>query len=156
MCTGKTTIAKQLAKYKKFKLLPEVARLMHDKGYKLDKEITVEVEMLIAEHQEEIEKEEGSWVADRCFVDLLAYTLVLFPEEEDLHNDINDRLDKAKYDIIFYTPIEFPIRDDGVRSTNKEFQTKIDDTIKDILKTIPHVILRGTKEARLKKAILNL
>jgi hypothetical protein len=30
------------------------------------------------------------------------------------------------YDLIFYIPIEFPLQDDGVRTTNEEFRKSID------------------------------
>jgi len=152
--TGKTTLAKQLAKKLKYKLLPEVARQMIEDGHRLDLEVTPSLELLMAEMQEELEQGEN-WVADRCLIDILAYSMVLFKDDKFL-NEINDRLLRAKYDKIFYIPIEFPIKDDGVRSTDTDFQKKIDDTIKEILKTIPHIIIKGTKKERLNLCIKQL
>lgn len=152
--TGKTTLAKQLAKKLRCKLLPEVARQMIAEGYRLDIEATPELELLMAERQLDLEQEEH-WVADRCMIDILAYSMVLFDDDKFL-NELNDLLDKAKYDKIFYTPIEFQIKDDGIRSTDIEFQKKVDEAIKEILKTIPHIIVKGNKKQRLNLCIKHL
>lgn len=149
--TGKTTLAKQLARKLKYKLLPEVARMMIEDGFRLDLEVTPAIEMLMVEKQEELEQGDD-WVADRCLIDILAYSMVLFQDDKFL-NEINDRLDQAKYDIIFFIPIEFPIKDDGVRSTDAEFQKKIDRRIREILKGYKCHTLRGDKKTRLDKAI---
>lgn len=158
MGVGKTTLAEQLADTLGFNLLPEVARMMAQDGYFLDENIKPQTELEMSEVQVKLESEYKDWVADRCLVDILAYTMILFPEDEKLINEINDKLVQTEYDIILYIPPEFPIENDGIRSTDIDFQKRISDTIKLILlpgdfnpKTY---IIRGTREERLEKALL--
>ena len=151
MGVGKTTLAKQISNATGIRLLPEVARELIKAGHKLDEQATPELEEAMAECQQELENSFGSWVADRCLFDILAYTMVLFPKNETLIHTINRCISKAKYGIILYIPPEFPIKDDGVRSTNKDFQKKIDDTLKQILHNV-HII-RGSRKERLKLAL---
>jgi len=50
------------------------------------------------------------------------------------------------YDIIFYLPPELPINDDGVRHTNKDYQHKVDNKIKEAItlsvKENPNLVAR--------------
>ena len=157
MGVGKTTLAEQIGQMQLMRVLPEVARVMEDLGYKLDAEATPELESKIADYQSRLENEYTEWVADRCLVDTLAYTMALFPEENRLQNEINDKLCDAEYDIILYIPPEFPIENDGVRSTDKEFQQTIDRTIRMILSTMKNVfIIRGSREERLQEALTQI
>lgn len=157
MGVGKTTLGKDLSEATAIRLLPEVAREMAKNGHLLDTEATPETELKIADYQRRLESGYSSWIADRCMVDVLAYTMVLFPEEEELANEINEKLCDTEYDIILYIPPEFAIEDDGVRSIDEDLQKRIDETIKHILlpgdfnpKTY---IIRGTKEERVKQVL---
>lgn len=40
-----------------------------------------------------------------------------------------------RYDILFYTPIEFPLEKDGIRFEDEEYQKEIDSLIKELLDT---------------------
>lgn len=153
--TGKTTLVNELAKKLDLKILPEVARIMAEKGYKLDKEITPDVERKMAEEQKKLEESESSWIADRCFLDLLAYVEVLFPDDEELIREMKCNFVYSKYDFIFYLPIEFPIEDDGLRSTDTEFQKKIDNKMFEIKTAFePFIIeVRGSVAERVEKIL---
>lgn len=52
-----------------------------------------------------------------------------------------------------YLPVEFPIEDDGVRSTDVENQAKIDFLIKNLLDTsgVNYITVTGTVEERVKQ-----
>lgn len=153
MGTGKTTLTSDISKNIGYKILPEVARLMAEEGYKLDKKITPEIELEILRRQVLLEEEKEDYIADRGLIDLLAYCLVLFPEEEDLLNKINIALSNACYDIVFYLPIEFPIEEDGVRSTDVVFQKKIDEKIKFILSVnkFNYYKIKGSRLSRINQ-----
>ena len=60
--------------------------------------------------------------------------------------------------MFFYLPIEFPIVDDGLRSLDINFQSKIDEMYRDFLKSavVAYVELSGNEEQRLEKALLYL
>ncbi len=154
---GKTTLVKQINKdFPDFKILPEAARLAKEAGYNLDQTATKETEMWLIAKQIELENEEGKWVADRCAIDALAYIHYLFPEEADLIEFATKTLvpNFNKYDLVLYLPSgEFPIEDDGVRTTDIKFQEDIDRYVRDILEKhkIPFVKIIGTPEERLAK-----
>lgn len=60
--------------------------------------------------------------------------------------------------LIVYTPIEFEIENDGLRSTDKEVQTQIDFLIKNILDTTgaEYLTVTGTVEERMTQIIAEL
>lgn len=154
MGVGKTTLAKALGQEIGMRMLPEVARELIRKGYKLDQGITSDLEYEIIKLQAELEK--GSWenwIADRCLIDALAYSSVLFPQNIPLIKVAKRELDRAKYDIIIYIPIEFEIENDGVRSTDGKFQREIDGAIKKVLKNHKHFIIKGSVEKRVERVI---
>lgn len=153
---GKTTLANQFVRGRFFVLLPEAARLAADAGFKLDRTATAETEIWIAHKQKQLELNGGStWIADRCFVDLLAYCRVLFAKNLSLLHYIEDMAHKRieKYDIIAYCPAgQFPIQSDGLRYVNTEFQMSADKEVRRILadyKTKTHLIV-GSEHQRLK------
>ena len=55
--------------------------------------------------------------------------------------------------LLVYVPIEFEVEDDGERSTDKEFQAKIDFLIKNILETsgVQYITVTGSVEDRLSQ-----
>ena len=154
---GKSTLAKQInEQYPDIKILPEAARLAVKAGYNLDHTATVETELWLIAKQIELEEEEGKWVADRCAIDLLSYIYYLFPEETSLIEFATKTLVPrfSKYDLVLYLPSgEFAIHDDGLRSTDMEFQQAIDQKIRDILEKykIPFVSIVGSPPERLAR-----
>ncbi|KKQ06204.1 MAG: hypothetical protein US18_C0045G0003 [Parcubacteria group bacterium GW2011_GWB1_36_5] len=154
---GKTTLAKQINKhYSDFEILPEAARLAKEAGYNLDHTATTETELWLIAKQIELESTEGKWVADRSCIDLLAYIHHLFSEETSLIEFATNTLVPKfkKYDLVLYLPSgQFPIEDDGVRTTDLKFQQDIDQQIKDILEKhkILFVEIVGLPEERLTK-----
>ena len=157
-CTGKTTLAKDLSEATGFRMLPEVARLMIEEGYKLDKEVTPEIEHEIIKRQVFLELG-GVYediIADRCLIDIAAYCSVLFKNEHDFLNEVSYKLSRARYDFIFYLEPEFSIEDDGIRSTDIKFQKQVDKQIIKILKTkfFPNWYkISGTPKERVSKIL---
>ncbi|MEI7810440.1 MAG: ATP-binding protein [bacterium] len=153
---GKTTLAQQInIDYPELKILPEAARLAQKAGYKLDHTATVETELWLINKQIELE-EENNWVADRCSIDLLAYIEYLFSHENSLVEFATKTLVPkfSNYDLVIYLPSgEFPIEDDGVRTTDLKFQRDIDEKIKDILEKhkIQFIKVVGSPKERLEK-----
>ena len=154
---GKTTLAEQINKhYPDFKILPEAARLAKEAGYNLDQTATTETELWLIAKQIELESTESKWVADRCGIDLLAYIHHLFSDESSLIEFTTKTLVPkfSKYDLVLYLPSgQFTIEDDGLRSTDIEFQQAVDERIRDILEKykIPFVEIVGSPEERLAK-----
>jgi nicotinamide riboside kinase len=154
MGVGKTTFANQLAEVTGYKLLPEIARMLAERGIKVDKRVTVETEKQIFKLQLEAEATEGDWIADRCLIDLLAYVVELFPDDADLIADILEKVNEAKYDLILYIPPEFTVANDKLRTTDPVFRWKIDKRIKAILrKKHNYHWIEGPEAMRVRKAL---
>jgi|SRR3989338_4082293 len=162
---GKTTLARQIHHdYPDFKILPEAARLAKEAGHNLDHTATTETEFWLIAKQIELESTENKWIADRSSIDLLAYIHHLFPKESALIEFATKTLVPrfSNYDLVLYLPSgEFAIEDDGVRTTDVEFQQTVDQRIRDVLKKhkIPFVKIIGSPEERLsqvKKLFKNL
>ena len=157
--TGKTTLADLFAKEWDYPLLPEVAREVVELGFPLDQNATAETETLIFLKQWHAEAVHDRFVADRSIYDVLAYADWVMeherqPRKED-HLWVEARqiafLDlRARYDHVFYLPIEFPIVLDGLRPDDPSFQADIDRRIRRLLESadVSYDVLTGPVEAR--------
>ena len=141
--TGKTTLANLFAKEWDYPLLPEVAREVVQLGFPLDQSATAETETLIFLKQWRAEAIHDRFVADRSIYDVLAYADWVMEHQDgdrkENHLWYESReiatLDlRARYDHVFYLPVEFPIVLDGLRPDNPEFQADIDRRVVDLLK----------------------
>lgn len=152
---GKTTLARQIKEvYPDFEILPEAARLAQEAGHNLDHGATVETELWLIAKQIELESASEKWVADRCGIDLLAYIHHLFSQEKSLIGHAVEMLTPRfkHYDLVLYLPSgEFPIEDDGVRTTDMKFQQAVDQRIRDVLEAhkIPFIKIVGSPEERM-------
>ena len=167
--TGKTTLARQLEELG-FKMIPSITRKLIDEG-KLDSKrtsrgATVESQKIIFDEYLKTFRSEKSIVSDRFLTDVLAYTKFIYRQKEDpeilneLHRE-RELLDDLAYEqglmygdadaLVFYTPVEFEIENDGLRDTDPEYQKTIDEIIKrDLLgHGIRFIELRGTVEERM-------
>jgi len=157
--TGKTTLATLFAKEWDYPLLPEVAREVVELGFPLDQNATAETETLIFLKQWRAESTHDHFVADRSVYDVLAYADWVmeqdrpFRKEDHLWNVAREIATddlRARYDHVFYLPVEFPIVLDGLRPDNPGFQADIDDRIRRLLLSadVAYDTLSGTIEER--------
>ena len=155
---GKTTLGKALAGATKVRLMSEAPFLAYQTGLSLNENTGVEAELWIALKQLEQERTNRQFISDRCLIDTLAYTHLLYGEDKCLIN-IMHRLAQGieeRYDLVIYLPAgEFSIEDDGLRSTKKKFQRDADRYVRYILRhyNIPHVVITGNRKVRLQRAI---
>ena len=139
--TGKTTVLNELSRiYPQFNIITEVVRNLSSTGVKINEEGDNKSQYAIFSAYQELFEQNKNYISDRGLVDVIAYDRYLYK-----HNKINQivllnhqqalrRFLKKNPDVIHvYFPIEFDLVDDGVRSTNKEFQKSIDNYIVDIL-----------------------
>lgn len=157
--TGKTTLAELFAREWDLPLLPEVARQVVELGFPLDQTATAETETLIFLKQWRAEITHQRFVADRSLFDVLAYAdWVMEHQETERKEDhlwresreIATQDLRARYDHVFYLPVEFPIVLDGLRPDDPGFQADIDSRLRRLLEThdVSHVTLTGTVEER--------
>ncbi|MEW6155038.1 MAG: ATP-binding protein [Actinomycetota bacterium] len=157
--TGKTTLANLFAREWDYPLLPEVARQVVELGFPLDQSATAETEALIFLKQWRAEMSHERFVADRSIYDVLAYA------DWVMENQDGDRKEnhlwyesreiatydlRARYDHVFYLPVEFPIVLDGLRPDDPAFQADIDRRIRHLLETadVSFHTLTGSVEQR--------
>ena len=155
--TGKSTILKELEK-EGFKTITEVVRNLAKTGVNVNEMGDEEGQNIIFKTYQKLLNENDDYVSDRCLIDVAAYTRysvckgkihpsLLWEQLED----VEDFVLKNPKSVVFYFPIEFPVVDDGFRSTDEEYRKKIDENIKNILdgRHIPYIEVRGTVEERL-------
>lgn len=164
---GKSTLLSALqqdSKYANWKFEPEITRSLKEKfGLSINESGNNITQLCILNsHLENILKHKNNDVVlDRCIVDGLVYTTYLFlTEKVDTNTYIHAKymfdLLINKYDIIFHIEPEFPVVDDGVRSTDNGFRNTIAALIRealnqDIVDKSKIVKLTGTVEERLKQ-----
>lgn len=155
--TGKTTLSKLIAGKLKYRFIPEAAFQAYQAGFQLNEKTGIEAELWIACRQIELEMAAGeNWVSDRCLVDTLAY-IHHFSRGDNAMLNVASRIALPRiklYDLVLYLPSgEFPIEDDGFRSTDQDFQAQADRMVQAVLETysIPHHRITGTREERLAK-----
>lgn len=166
--TGKTTILNALREdpdFKDFEFVTEVVRkFVKELEMKINKEGTIETQKIIFQAYNSLLDREGSFLSDRCILDVISYTLaglMALPlgttERSNFANclcsqiqTLRDRRDDLG--IIFYFPIEFPIESDSVRSTDIDYQKEIDGSIRDLLEReeVPYITVSGSVEERIK------
>ena len=156
--TGKTTLANLFAREWDLPLLPEVARQVVELGFPLDQSATAETETLIFLKQWRAELVHRHFVADRSIYDVLAYADWVMehqPPRKENHLWWESReiavMDlRARYDHVFYLPVEFPIVLDGLRPDDTAFQADIDRRMVHLLESadVVHHTLTGSIEQR--------
>ena len=157
--TGKTTLANLFAREWDLPLLPEVAREVVQLGFPLDQNATAETEALIFLKQWRAEVSHEQFVADRSLYDVLAYGDWVMENKEGYRKEDHLWFEsreiaamdlRARYDHVFYLPVEFPIVLDGLRPDNPAFQADIDRRVVELLRgaDVAFSTLTGSIEER--------
>lgn len=157
---GKSTTIKLLRRvpfFRKMKLVPSAREKIKAAGLTHSENATALTQELYMnhclEHSDDLDN-----IFDRCVIDVMAYTAYLYYDgriEDDLfkeHLNVIDEFNKklGPSDFVFFIRPEFPLPDDGWRSSNVDLQKKVDENIQDILMTfkIPHITLHGNPYRR--------
>lgn len=158
--TGKTTLAKALAKKLNFRYIHDVVREEAvKKGFTINENTPPEVQLwlLLRQWELEVTTPEG-WVADKSLFDYLVYGDLIL-KDEIIRKVIRWFVQRnTRYDFVFYLPIEFPMENDGIRSIDPAFRENIDRLLKKCLEEfgVKYIILSGSVEERTKKALSHI
>lgn len=158
--TGKSTILNHF-KENGYPVITEVVRTLAQEGIKINEEGTIKSQEIIFEtYKQLLSNCSGMVFSDRGLTDVASYTAYLAIAEHnfDAMKLLIQELEairewnKKNDAVYFYFPIEFPVVDDGVRSTDEKYRKFINDYIKfvlDYLKIDYHTVT-GTVEERIK------
>jgi GTPase SAR1 family protein len=161
MSVGKTTLVKALeyeVEFIDYKFTTERSKYLRDLGIPLNTDSTVKGQSIfLAERASELLNE--NIITDRTIIDVMAFAKCADSISKD---DAKKFCDFAStmlgdYDHIFYVSTEGTIiEDNGVRTIDKEYREKIDNTIRELLFEYRDQIrdfttISGTTEQRLKQ-----
>lgn len=162
--TGKTTVLNRF-RNEGWNVITEVVRILaREEGVKINELGDEEGQLKIFNKYKELLNTQKDYISDRGMPDVIAYTHYLVSEGKVHPSVLWNQLDDLTYFIdsnnplICYFPIEFPVVNDGLRSTDEEFRSTIDSNIKSILdnEKIPYITVKGTVDERvnmIKQAI---
>jgi len=164
MSVGKTTLAKALGEIEMFKGYPvqtERSKYLRDIGVALNTDSTLKGQLVFAAERS-IELMQTNIITDRTVYDVCAFTLSsksMGWTEKRYFTELLLQL-RDEYDAIIYvSPVGVDIEDNGVRTVDVEYRTKIDNTINEMLISFPPkklITVKGSTEERINTIISQL
>ena len=150
---GKSTLAKALQQKFNIPVLHDIVVDAHKLGFTINENTPMETQMRLTGKQLEQEKIHPKFIGDKCIFDYYIYAKALGMDEHMTHAIKKVALNTYNYDHVFFIKPEFPIVDDGLRSTNIEFQNMVHATYENFLKeeNISFSYLTGGVEERLEQ-----
>ena len=158
MSVGKTTLVNALAELPEFKdyhFRTERSKHLMNLGIPLNTDSTLKGQLVFAsERAAELMQEKI--ITDRTIIDVMAFCDLSESMEDHEKFYLNATLYYLieDYDILFYvSPEGVEIEDNGIRETNAEYRTAIDDKIKTIIQMYRSntVNIKGTVEERVEQ-----
>ena len=164
LSVGKTTLVhvlKQLDQFKDYETATERSKYLRDQGISLNTDSTLKGQLVFAAERS-IELMKPNIITDRTVYDVCAFTLSAksigwFEKRQFTELLMTLRND---YDAIIYvSPEGVEIEDNGVRTTDAEYRTKIDITIQNMLLEYPPnklIKISGSTEERIATILSQL
>jgi len=155
---GKTTVYELLKnELPDFTFINESTRTVAKYGFPINEKGTSETQLAISSFHLEALLHTGNVLLDRCYLDLLVYSTYMDNISDNTYNYILDTWMRVSgyYTHFVYFPIEFKSVDDGVRSVNEEWRTKIDNQFKSSLKALEkeYLTVTGSPKQRVQQII---
>jgi len=138
--TGKTTLTYDVsaALKKKSYDVGTVTEIARNCPFPINEDTTEESQLWISlnmiNKELEAQQKYKHIICNRSLLDAYAYTLNILPKvnKPGIFSYLFDYWVKT-YDLLLYAPIRYGLQRDMIRSSDKEFQIKIDDIVKRIL-----------------------
>jgi len=139
---GKSTLVKSLAELEQFKnyhVATERSKYLRDQGITLNDDSTIKGQFVFAAERS-LELMHDNLLTDRTIYDVCAFTMsaksISWTDKIKLIESFITI--KDDYDVIIYvSPEGVDIEDNGVRTTDSDYRSKIDFVIKGLLKEYP-------------------
>jgi nicotinamide riboside kinase len=164
--TGKTTLLHALRsepEFHGFEVCDEVTRWVKSLGVNINEAGSdLSQELVMMKHVYNLYMFEDM-LTDRTVLDGLVYTRALHMSKKvsdktmkDVHNTFAKCI--GEYDFLFYITPEFDIADDGVRSTNKEWQIAVEQIFEDSISAfnIPVIRITGSVRQRVEQVLKHI
>lgn len=154
--TGKTTLLQELSKeFPDLVIVPSTTRQIQSKGFKINEQGGDDTQLGIVSLDiiNILSNRRRFCLCDRGILDTYIYTLYLF-EQGQVSKVVLDYVEFLykryilDYSLIIYLVPEFSIVEDGVRSVNLSFQTRIFELFEEVIKELPIFKVTGTVEQR--------
>ena len=158
MSVGKTTLVnalKELPEFKDYHFRTERSKHLMNLGIPLNTDSTLKGQLVFAsERAAELMQEKI--ITDRTVIDVMAFSELSKSMEAHEKHYLTATLYYLikEYDVLFYvSPEGVEIEDNGVRETNAEYRTAVDEKIKSIVGMYRKdtVTIKGTVEERIKQ-----
>jgi nicotinamide riboside kinase len=164
MSVGKTTLVKALAElpeFEKYHIATERSKYLRDLGVPLNTDSTINGQLLfIAERSGELLHKD--LITDRTVWDVSAFTMLAKSVDSAYKSTLVNTamLLRDQYDVVFYIdPIGTNMEDNGVRETNLEYRTNINQEILRLLSLFPPkklVVINGSTYDRMQTILKNI
>ena len=138
--TGKTTVYELLKnKLPKYEFVNESTRSVKKYDFAINENGTDATQLAISSFHLEALLKPYNLVLDRCYMDLVVYTINLPNVRMNTKAFIQNTWNRVKdeYTHFIYFPIEFDAVDDGVRSVNEKWRRKVDEGFIEQLELLP-------------------
>jgi len=158
MSVGKTTLVNALAELPEFKdyhFRTERSKHLMDLGIPLNMDSTLKGQLVFASERA-VELMQEKIITDRTIIDVMAFCDLSDSMKDHEKFYLNASLFYLidEYDILFYvSPEGVEIEDNGIRETNAEYRTAVDEKIKTIIQMYRSntVTIKGTVEERIEQ-----
>ena len=164
MSVGKTTLVKALSElheFEKYHIATERSKYLRDLGVPLNTDSTINGQLLfIAERSGELLHKD--LITDRTVWDVSAFTMLAKSVDSAFKSTLVNTamLLRDQYDVVFYIdPIGTNIEDNGVRETNLEYRTNINQEILRLLSLYPPkklVVIDGSTYDRMQTILKHI
>lgn len=164
MSVGKTTLVKALAELpelENYHIATERSKYLRDLGVPLNTDSTINGQLLfIAERSGELLHKD--LITDRTVWDVSAFTMLAKSVDSAYKSTLVNTamLLREQYDIVFYIdPIGTNMEDNGVRETNLEYRTNINQEILRLLSLYPPkklVVINGSTYDRMQTILKHI
>ena len=164
MSVGKTTLVKAMAELEQFKdyfVATERSKYLRDLGIPLNTDSTLAGQFVfLAERASELLRDDV--LTDRTIWDVCAFTLgAQSIDQFDKRSFVEAAMTlRDRYDLVVYvSPNGVEVEDNGVRTTDLDYRTKIDEVIKlslEEFKPSKLITVEGTTEQRIATILQNI
>lgn len=164
MSVGKTTLVKalsELPEFEKYHIATERSKYLRDLGVPLNTDSTINGQLLfIAERSGELLHKD--LITDRTVWDVSAFTMLAKSVDSAYKSTLVNTamLLREQYDVVFYIdPIGTNMEDNGVRETNLEYRTNINQEILRLLTLYPPkklVVINGSTYDRMQTILKHI